>query len=447
MERPGAIAAPAPALSLTVLQGRDAGRSAVLKGRDGRVRVGTARGLELELHDDAMSPLHFEIGWAEGGLRVRDLGTKSGTFLGPVRVIEAIVAPGVRVRAGDTVLGLGTASGQDDLAARFAAEGMVFTSPAMVELAGAVESLAPFTMSILLEGETGTGKEVVARVIHALSMRANGPFVIVDCGALPPGVLESELFGHERGAFTGAEGRRAGAFELAHGGTLFLDEIGELPRQSQTALLGVLQRRRFRRVGGDREVSVDVRVVSATNRDLRADIEAGAFRSDLFFRLATSHLRIPPLRERREDVPALVAHFLRELGGSDDAPPFELSALSALGAHAFPGNVRELRGVVERALATGKVDLGPRPRPTAAPITAPVRGEPAALDRGPGDLVPRRQGRRAPGLRARLPRAADHRMRRQRLRGRPRRADGPPAHAAPPPPPRPALTVVAAEPS
>ncbi len=348
-------------LRLAVIRGRDAGRALSLHHGGPRVRVGTAQSCELALHDEAVSPMHFEIGWVDDGLRVRDLGSKGGTFLGALRIIEAVVEPGARVRAGETVLALGPALDDTDLRARFGAEGMVFASPEMDALGASVQGIAPFTMSVLIEGETGTGKEVVARVVHALSMRANGPFVIVDCGAIPPGLVESELFGHERGAFTGADGRRPGAFELAHGGTLFLDEIGELPRQSQAALLGVLQRRRFRRVGGDREISVDVRVVSATNRDLDAEIALGTFREDLFFRLATAHLRIPPLRERPADLPALVTHFLQELGGSEVGSPFDAEALRALAAHPFRGNVRELRAVVERALATGRVDLAGRP--------------------------------------------------------------------------------------
>jgi DNA-binding NtrC family response regulator len=381
-------ASPSTSLRLTVIQGRDAGRSLALKQGAPRVRVGTARGCELELHDEGVSPRHLEIGWADGGVRVRDLGSRGGTFIGPVRIIEAIVEPGARVRVGDTVLAFGAALDEDDLRARLAAEGMVFVSAAMEALGASVQTIAPFTMSVLVEGETGTGKEVIARVIHALSMRANGPFVIVDCGALSPGLVESELFGHERGAFTGAEGRRPGAFELAHGGTLFLDEIGELPRQSQASLLGVLQRRRFRRVGGEREISVDVRVVSATNRDLQAEIALGTFREDLFFRLATAHLRIPPLRDRPDDLPALVAHFLRELGGSDAGSPFDAPALRALAAHPFRGNVRELRALVERALATGRIDLGLRP-PALLPAPSVEPGPPSIpLPQAPGPAAP-----------------------------------------------------------
>ena len=177
-------------------------------------------------------------------IRVRDLGTRTGTFVGAVRVNDAVVPPATRVRIGRTVLSVGLPPPTGDVRARLAAEGLVFAGAAMGEVAESLRKLAPFAMSVLVEGETGTGKEVVARAIHALSMRNNGPFVFVDCGALPPSLVESELFGHERGAFTSAEGQRAGAFEMAHGGTLFLDEIGELPRESQAALLGVLSRRR-----------------------------------------------------------------------------------------------------------------------------------------------------------------------------------------------------------
>jgi DNA-binding NtrC family response regulator len=213
--------------------------------------------------------------------------------------------------------------------------------------------LAGSSVSVLIHGETGTGKELIARALHEQGPRKEHPFVVVDCGSLPPTLISSELFGHERGAFTGADARHEGAFERADGGTVFLDEIGELPLAVQPALLGVLERRKFRRVGGDKEIPVDVRIVSATHRDLRSEANRGNFRADLYFRMAVARIVNPPLRDRREDIPELVAHFVREVTGDADAQPFSPATLDALKAHPWSGNVRELRNVVESALAMG----------------------------------------------------------------------------------------------
>ena len=385
--RPPASLPAAGGLAVVIVEGRDAGRTAALPAGGARLRAGTARESDLVLHDEEAAPAHVEMWVAPDGIGVRDLGTRTGTFVGAVRVIDAVVPPATRVRIGRTVLSVGHPPQTGDVRARLAAEGLVFASDAMGDVAESLRKLAPFAMSVLVEGETGTGKEVVARALHALSMRNNGPFVFVDCGALPPSLVESELFGHERGAFTSAEGQRAGAFEMAHGGTLFLDEIGELPRESQAALLGVLSRRRFRRVGGTREVHVDVRVVAATNRDLTEEIGAGAFRSDLYYRLATARIVLPPLRERPDDLEVLVAHFFRELSGASGAPLDE-ATLRALRAHPWPGNVRELRAVVERAAATGILapDRQRRPADGRAADTRPPDTRPP--DTRPPDTRP-----------------------------------------------------------
>jgi DNA-binding NtrC family response regulator len=210
-------------------------------------------------------------------------------------------------------------------------------------------------VSALIIGESGTGKELAARALHEASPRSEKPFVVVDCASIVPTLVGSELFGHERGAFTGADRMHVGAFERAQGGTLFLDEIGELPLAIQPSLLGALERRRIKRVGGKDDIAVDVRVVSATHRDLRADVNAGRFRLDLYYRLAVVIVELPPLRERRNDVRMLVEHFVRESGETrpiDEAVPRGL--LEALETHRFPGNVRELRNLVEAALATGE---------------------------------------------------------------------------------------------
>jgi DNA-binding NtrC family response regulator len=239
----------------------------------------------------------------------------------------------------------------------------------MRRVVSTIEKLGPTMVSVLIEGETGTGKEVIASAMHAKSPRANKPFVIVDCGSLPPTLIASELFGHERGAFTGANRRHTGAFERASGGTLFLDEIGELPLDVQPTLLGVLERRRFRRVGGEQELDTDVRVLSATHRDLRASANTGRFRADLYFRLAVSRIVIPPLRERPEDLPALVAHFAEQLTGRSDSPGLDPRFLASLSAQHWGGNVRELRNLVENAIALGTDQL-PEDPATTSPTSA-----------------------------------------------------------------------------
>jgi DNA-binding NtrC family response regulator len=228
----------------------------------------------------------------------------------------------------------------------------------MRRLMAQVQKAAQADQSALVIGESGTGKELIARALHDLGPRAPRPFVTVDCGALTPTLVASELFGHEKGAFTGADRQHAGAFERADGGTLFLDEIGELPAALQSNLLGVLERRRFRRLGGRAEIAVNVRVVAATNRDLRADVNAGTFRLDLYYRLAVVVLGVPPLRERTDDVPLLVEHFLREAG--HEGPVEKLvspAAMRALAAHRWPGNVRELRNVIEATVAMGEAPV------------------------------------------------------------------------------------------
>ena len=246
--------------------------------------------------------------------------------------------------------------------------------------------LAGSSASVLVRGETGTGKEVVARVIHDLSPRREGPFIVVDCGSLPAALVASELFGHERGAFTGADRARQGAFQLADGGTLFLDEIGELPMEVQPVLLGALERRSFRRVGGERSIDVDVRVVAATHRDLRAQVNAERFRGDLYYRLAVARLVLPPLRERPEDIGPLVRQFATEIGGGVESP-FGEAAIASLERHRWSGNVRELRNVVEAALAMGRIRLedtlveaGESEAPSDQPLSKYADARASALD-------------------------------------------------------------------
>jgi Nif-specific regulatory protein len=239
---------------------------------------------------------------------------------------------------------------------RFDFGAIIGESVALREVLARVEQVAPTSSTVLLRGETGTGTELVAHAIHINSQRESGPFVRVNCAALAPGVLESELFGHEKGAFTGAIARRAGRFELADGGTLFLDEVGDLPMEVQIKLLRTLQEREFERVGGAETIKVDVRVVSATNRDLEQMIQDGKFREDLYYRLNVFPIHLPPLRDRVEDIPRLVEHFVAKFARSANKPMrgFSGEAVSSMQTYAWPGNVRELENVVERAIIVAR---------------------------------------------------------------------------------------------
>ena len=227
------------------------------------------------------------------------------------------------------------------------------------ELMERVEQIAPLSSPVLLFGETGTGKEVIAGAIHKLSERSQGPFIKVNCGAIPENLMDSELFGHEKGAFTGAISRKKGRFERADGGTIFLDEVGELQPDAQVRLLRVLQEKEIERIGGTEPIKVDIRVIAATHRNLDAMLEEGGFREDLFFRLNVFPLSIPPLRERKADIPALLQYFLQKKSleiGRKSVPPFASGALERLSAYAWPGNVRELQNVVERELIVNRED-------------------------------------------------------------------------------------------
>ena len=266
--------------------------------------------------------------------------------------------------------------------------GLSGESEAIREVLVQVEQIAPVSSTVLIEGESGTGKELVARAIHRLSPRRNKPFIAVNVGALPETLLESELFGHEKGAFTGAAERRIGRFELAHGGTLFLDEIGEVPSSTQVKLLRVLEERLVTRVGGTQETPIDVRVVAATNAPLREGVEQGRFRADLFYRLNVLRIYLPPLRERRQDIPLLVRRFIRELSKAHDRPFHGLSgdALQRLVEYPWPGNVRELRNLIESMVVLspgreiGPEDIPPQIRDAGAARFLPVHVGPALRD-------------------------------------------------------------------
>jgi len=246
---------------------------------------------------------------------------------------------------------------KQQLKQRFSFRNLIGDSAAMNKLIALLERVAPSLANVLITGESGTGKELVAQALHLGSERKKHPFVAINCGAIPENLLESELFGHERGAFTGADKKKQGLFESAHLGTLFLDEIGELPMGMQVKLLRVLQEREFRRVGGTSNIPLDVRLIAATNQDLSANIAQGTFREDLYYRLNVVTIELPPLRERRSDIPLLIQNFYCQKTGRDDTYQIDKSALELLLNYDWPGNVRELENLVERCLVLGDRQL------------------------------------------------------------------------------------------
>ena len=275
-------------------------------------------------------------------------------------------------------------SGERDASAGARFGGLVGSSAAMHQLFDMLRRASQCDATILIQGETGTGKEVSAHAVHAHSRRGDGPFIVVDCGAIPGQLLESELFGYERGAFTGAVGSRMGAFEAAHGGTVFLDEIGELGLDLQPKILRVLESRKIKRVGSNNYVPVDVRVIAATNRDLRSEVTAKRFRSDLYYRLAVLHIQLPSLRERKSDLPELVDEILKQLNVGDLGVTASIRArefIEMLASYRWPGNVRQLRNYLERRVALGEL-VPPPGADSLAPQTRVSERPPAPDDLG-----------------------------------------------------------------
>jgi DNA-binding NtrC family response regulator len=334
---------------VVVVDGPDRGRACRLGEAD--AIVGTDAGVQLVLSDERVSGRHLAIRADGSRFAVRDLGSTNGTWYEGSRISEAVVPAGSTLLAGKTALRIEPEAQPLDVApsqARRFGE-LVGESLAMREVFAVLERVAAADVTVLVEGETGTGKELVARALHDASNRRRGPFVAVDCGALPEGMLESELFGHVRGAFTGAAQPRAGMVVRADGGTLFLDELGRMSPTVQARLLRVLEERVVRPLGGDTERAIDVRVIAASRDDLDAEVAAGRFRADLLYRLAVVRVVLPPLRTRREDLPVLVRELLRRRGLADEAPSGP--GLDRMFAHGWPGNVRELRNVIDRAIA------------------------------------------------------------------------------------------------
>ncbi len=335
----------------------------VLRGADAPMRaevtapqfgIGSHMSNHVVLVDSTVSRHHLEVTALPDGYRIVDLGSSNGTFIGAVRLGEAQASGAVVLQLGQTLVRLSPGEHEQPVPASAARSfgPLVGQSLPMREMYAQLERVAKSDCSVLVEGETGVGKERVAEAIHAASAYAGGPFVIVDCGALSPGLMESELFGHVRGAFTGADTDRPGLLTMADGGTLFLDEVGELPMPLQTKLLGVLERRRVVPIGSTRGRPVRMRVVAATHRDLLRRSNQNLFRSELFYRLAVVRVRVPPLRERLDDLPLLVEACLQQLRAREGTHlPEQLSAvaLAHLYAQPWPGNVRELFNAVEHA--------------------------------------------------------------------------------------------------
>jgi DNA-binding NtrC family response regulator len=314
------------------------------------ITVGAHRENDLILADPQVSRRHAELAATPEGVLIRDLDSTNGTFWQGSRIGEAVVPGGSTVRFGNTHVRIDagdTPTLPPSRRTRFG--GLVGSSLPMRELFAVLELASPTEATVLIEGESGTGKELAARAIHDHSPRADVPLVVLDCSAVSEQLVDSHLFGHVRGAFTGATSDRKGAFVEASGGTLFLDEIGELPLEGQTKLLRALEAQTVQPVGSDRPVRVDTRVIAATHRGLAEMVEQKRFRFDLFYRLAVVHVHIPPLRERPEDVAALVSNFYE--GRGLESGPIAGDNLARLHAHAWPGNVRELRNVLERAWA------------------------------------------------------------------------------------------------
>jgi DNA-binding NtrC family response regulator len=358
---------------LRVIDGPD--RNTLATARSGEFAVGTEAGNDLVLSDATVSRHHCLLRVTELGLLVRDLGSTNGTWVDNVRIEAAYLRTGSTVVVGKTGLRVELLDDEvrESLTGGDRLGHVLGASAAMRRIFAVIERIAGSDATVLLEGETGTGKTLIAETIHAHSPRASHPFVVVDCAAIPPTLIESELFGHEKGAFTGAHATRAGAFENAAGGTLFLDEIGELSLEMQPKLLRAVEAHEIKRVGATEPVQLDLRLIAATNRDLREEVNRGSFRSDLYYRLDTVRLRIPPLRERREDIPMLVARWYEQFAPDAGHPP-PADLVQGLLRQPWPGNVRQLRSAVERAVLLGDVGTLAAMERSASPDAAQPPG-------------------------------------------------------------------------
>ncbi len=391
---------PGPATKITYIDGRPTTLTlrrcqlALLRGDEVKeytferdvVTLGAMEDNDLVVDDETVSRNHCRIVREGDQYVLVDNGSTNGTFINRVRVREAYLHANCTITLGKTDIKFQPVDEKLRIVPsdRERYGDIIGRDRSMREIYTILEKIAPTDTTVVIEGETGTGKEVVARTIHQQSRRRDGPFMVFDCGAVPENLIESELFGHEKGSFTGAVGTRQGVFELAHGGTVFLDELGELQLDLQPKLLRVLEQREVKRVGGGKPLKADVRIVAATNRDLEAEVRAGRFREDLFYRLTVVRLHLPPLRERREDILLLARHFLshgrfnRDRLGGKKVTDFADEVVERLGEYEWPGNVRELHNVVERAVSFAEGEIV-EPEDLPDHIAYPRRGEGGGL--------------------------------------------------------------------
>ena len=357
--------------------------------------VGRNQACALMIDDGKVSAVHVELVATEQGVRVRDLGSRNGTFVAGVRVNDVYLLNATKFRVGDTELQFEPARPERiTLSATPQFGPLVAQSAGMRAIFDRLAKIAPTDLTVLINGETGTGKELVAQALHLASTRAKKPFVVVDCGSIPPTLAEATLFGHERGAFTGAVDKRLSPFVEADGGTIFLDELGELPVDVQPKLLRALAERRIKSVGGSAYREVDVRVLAATRRDLVRAVNTGAFRSDLYFRVAQVKIELPALRQRLEDLPVLVRRMLKDLGDESAYERVTNSTLERLARHDWPGNVRELRNAVAVAFALSgegeEIDIAAH---LGALTETPAPGSPGGMGGGGGAGLGSMKGR------------------------------------------------------
>ncbi|MFH1532259.1 MAG: sigma 54-interacting transcriptional regulator [Pseudomonadota bacterium] len=379
--------------TVEVTSGEAKGDRATLTGFS--LRLGSASDNDLVLPDETVSKHHARIELGPAGYRIQDLGSKNGSFLGDLRVLDVYLPIACKLRLGSAMLRfrLGREERDDEVTRGHRLGRLVGRSLAMRRLFATLQKVAPTPITVLIEGESGTGKELVAEAIHGLSLRKDGPFEVFDCTAVPASLMESHLFGYDKGAYTGAGEDHTGALERADGGTLLIDEIGELPLELQTKLLRAIDRREYQRLGSERRQRSDARILAATNRDLEREVDEGRFRKDLFYRLAVIRLPIPALRQRVEDIPLLVEDLEEELGASDLGLRIPGGTIDGWQRLPWAGNVRELKNAVERALLFGPDSsaMGGASAPNAFDPEGPPAGDvggPLFWRLGEGEVMP-----------------------------------------------------------